>query len=194
MEETKKGFRVVTNPELAVRDIKVFPEGTGNPDVERLVEAETSRPGALLYSVKDYDALTLLLNNTEGLRDVKEVRLCAAGRGYVKYDRRDDGAFPPEDAVRRVLASAPALPRPGASFTVRQDAEHPEGVVVKPGADQDVDGQERWARAVETEIGIDTVDRFVSCYMALGGTFGRLTDHLEGVLKRTAARIRAKGA
>ena len=196
MDENKVdgGFRVVTNPKDPERDIKVFlPEGEANGNMERLFQDEAGRPDAVTYAVPDYRSLALLLTETDELKAIPDVRFCAAGRGYVKFTKTD-GGFPPEESVRRIMASAPALPKPGsASVTIRQDAKHPEGVVV-PGDGQDVSGQERWARAVEDETGPGTVDRFVSCYMALGGTFGRLTDHLEGILKRTAARVRARGA
>ena len=168
MEETKKGFRVVTNPEAAEQDIKVFPaEGAGR-DVELMLETETAKPGALLYGTDGYASLVLLLNNTEGLKDIPTVRFCADGRGYVKYERKGDGAFPPEDAVRRTMSMAPSLPSKGRSLTIRQDAEHPEGVVVRNPAPSDV-------------------DRFIAAYMRLGGSFPGLVDAMEEVSKWTSS-------
>lgn len=166
--DTKRDYRVVTNPEAAHQDVKVYPgESWANPDIQKMLDMETAQPGSLLYSVADYAQLTLFLANTEQVKDIPEVRFCAAGRGYVKYDRKPDGAtLPPEDALIRVMESAPALPRPGASsMTVRQDLEHPEGYVVdeRPGA--------------------SLVDRFIDAYMALGGTLEGLVGRLESLAK-----------
>lgn len=175
MEDAKKGFRVVTNPNAPERDLKVFPaEGASGRDVELMLEMETSKEGALLYGVADYPALVLLLNNTDGLKDVPTVRFCAGGRGYVKYER-SGGSFPPEDAVRRTLESAPALHRPSPlepyagrrTWTIHQDAEHPEGVVRQGGPSD--------------------VDRFIAAYMRLGGTFPGLVDAMEEVSKWTSS-------
>lgn len=170
MEEKKPGgFRLVTNPESSERDIKVFlSENESNPEMEALCAEEAGKPGSVMYATADFKSLVLLLNETEELKGIPDVRFCAAGRGYVKFTRTGGGAFPPEENVRKIMSSLPSLPKQPQPVTIRQNAEHPEGVVVRNPAPSDV-------------------DRFIAAYMRLGGTFPGLVDAMEEMSKWTSS-------
>lgn len=137
-DEGAEGFRLIRTDADGAPDVKVFPAKGVLEGADRLLERELARmtadgSAADVYEVPDYATMWDVLNRNEAFAGVKPVRFCAGGRGYVTFTRNESGKVPPEDAVRKVLMSAPALPpwagHHRSSVTVCQTAENPEGSV-----------------------------------------------------------------
>lgn len=137
-DEGAKGFRLIRTDADGAPDVKVFPAKGVLEGADQLLERELARmtadgSPADVYEVPDYATMWDILNRKETFAGVKPVRFCAGGRGYVTFMRNKPGKVPPEDAVRKVLMSAPALPpwvgHHRSSVTVSQTAENPEGSV-----------------------------------------------------------------
>lgn len=184
------GFRVVLVPEDGKVEARLFAaEGVHSERAEELFRTESGRDGATVYEVPGYRSLVNLLNHTDEFKGVRDVRICANGRGYVRYERKGNGNFPPEKAIREVLSLPPKvpewLPKAGTRVSICQDAEHPEGVVTVSTADDAVpvkqDVVKQHARAAATSRFI--LDTFALAYLKCGGTLPGLARLLEKCLE-----------